>query len=567
MGRNKLSRYECIFLWAAGIVAALLRIVLLFRYRFDSDEPQHMHVAWAWSHGLMQYRDVFDNHMPLFHILWAPLFRIAGDDVNVLYLARLTVVPLFVASIYLVFRIAGRLFDRTTATWAAALTAVFPPLFLGMLEYRTDDLWVVAWLACILVLLSDAPPLRRSVAAGAFLGLAFGVSMKSVLFAIAIVVAALATTRLMRQRPGEAAAGEAGISLATMLATALIVPTTIGAMFAMAGAWDQFAYCVLWHNTSSPIDHTWWRLFWIVPLAPLTLRIARRYASAGGDPLLVRRRLFLFLLCATYFIVLSSFWPILSLESYLPFYPVAAILIAPVVLRVRRSESVPAFAMSVIVLMIGTTAAAGKIWRDEAHEEVALIRQVLQITRPGDSVMDLKGESLFRKRPYWLVLESITHRKLRNHVLRDDIAAALVRSGTAVLASIDFPVKTRMFVRHNYVPWGRLWVVGHRILPAPPGGAATPFRISVPSRYVIVDAHGRVEATIDGVPAGDGISLTRGRHFVSMARQTRGPMVIWAGVLRSQTFLSRLRETEELMKSDRTARRMAARVPPLQSEQ
>ena len=566
MGSNKLSRYESIFLWAAGTAACVLRAVLLFRYRFDSDEPQHMHVAWAWSHGLMQYRDVFDNHMPLFHILWAPLFRIAGDDVNVLYLARLSVVPLFVASIYLVFRIAERLFDRTAAIWAAALTAVFPPFFLGMLEYRTDDLWVVMWLACILVLLSDAAPLRRAVAGGAFLGLAFGVSMKSVLFAIALVVAAFATTRLMRGRSAEPGAGEVGARLTTLLSTALIVPTTIGALFAMAGAWDQFAYCVLWHNTSSPIDHMWWRVFWIVPFAPLALHIARKYADSDDDLLLVRRRLFLFLLCATYFIVLSAFWPILALETYLPFYPLAAILIAPVALRVRRIQGVPAFAMTVVVLLIGTTAVAGKIWRDEAHEEVALIRQVLQITRPGDSVMDLKGESLFRQRPYWLVLESITHRKLRNHDLRDDIAAALVRSGTAVLASTDFPVKTRAFVRRNYVPWGRLWVVGHRVLPAPPGGAI-PFRIAVPSRYVIVDAHGRVDATIDGVPAGDGISLTRGRHFVSMARQTTGPMVIWAGVLRSQTFLRRLRETEELMKSDGTARRMAASIPALQNEQ
>lgn len=562
-----MSRYESIFLWTAGIAAGVLRLVLLLRYRFDSDEPQHMHVSWAWSHGLMQYRDVFDNHMPLFHILWAPLFRFAGDDVNVLYLARLSVVPLFVASIYLVFRIAERLFDRRLAIWAAALTAVFPPFFLGMLEYRTDDLWVVLWLACILVLLSDAEPLRRAVAAGALLGFAFGVSMKSILFAIAIVVAALATTVFMRVRNAAPSTREVGGRLITMLVTALIVPTTIGALFAMAGAWNEFAYCVLWHNASAPIDHTVWRIFWIVPLAPLTVHIARKYARAEGDDAVVRRRLFLFLAAASFFIALSAFWPILSLESYLPFYPLAAILITPATLQVRRVHGLPAFAMSVIVLLIGITAAEGKIWRDEAHEEVALIRQVLQITRPSDNVMDLKGESLFRKRPYWFVLESITHRKLRHHMLNDDIAAALVRSGTAVLASTDFPVKTRVFVRHNYVPWGRLWVVGHRILPAPPGGAAIPIRIAVSSRYIIVDAYGRVDSTIDGAPAGDGVALAPGRHFVSMTRRATRPMVIWAGVLRSQTFARRLRETEEMMKNDRTARRMAGGIPALQAEQ
>ena len=122
--------------------------------------------------------------------------------------------------------------------------------------------------------------------------------------------------------------------------------------------------------------------------------------------------------------------------------------------------------------------------------------------------MDLNAGWLFRDRSYWFVLASITHRKFRNHVLRDDIAAALVRSGTAVLASTDFPIQTRVFVRRNYVPWGRLWVVGHRVLPAPPG-SAIPVRIAVPSRYIVVDAAGRLDATLDGVPVGAGIQPTR----------------------------------------------------------
>src|SRR5262249_26715629 len=60
---------------ALALVAAatLLRLGAIFRYRFDSDEPQHLHVVWAWTQGLAQYRDVFDNHMPLFHLLNVPV--------------------------------------------------------------------------------------------------------------------------------------------------------------------------------------------------------------------------------------------------------------------------------------------------------------------------------------------------------------------------------------------------------------------------------------------------------------------------------------------------------------
>ncbi len=49
-------------------VMIVLKLVNITHYRFDSDESQHMHVIWAWARGFIQYRDVFDNHMPLFQI-------------------------------------------------------------------------------------------------------------------------------------------------------------------------------------------------------------------------------------------------------------------------------------------------------------------------------------------------------------------------------------------------------------------------------------------------------------------------------------------------------------------
>jgi len=44
-----------------SVVVLLLRIVSVFHYHFDSDEPQHLHVVWGWTHGLLQYHDIFDN--------------------------------------------------------------------------------------------------------------------------------------------------------------------------------------------------------------------------------------------------------------------------------------------------------------------------------------------------------------------------------------------------------------------------------------------------------------------------------------------------------------------------
>jgi hypothetical protein len=67
---------------AVAVVFALfvaVRIVYASRLRVDSDELQHLHLAWGWSAGLVQYRDLFDNHLPAFHLLLAPLLRATGE--------------------------------------------------------------------------------------------------------------------------------------------------------------------------------------------------------------------------------------------------------------------------------------------------------------------------------------------------------------------------------------------------------------------------------------------------------------------------------------------------------
>src|SRR6266852_3589978 len=71
---------------AQFIVAAVLfgllvvfNILSVLHQGFDTDEPQHLHVIWEWTRGLVQYRDVFDNHMPLFNLIFAPIAGLIGE--------------------------------------------------------------------------------------------------------------------------------------------------------------------------------------------------------------------------------------------------------------------------------------------------------------------------------------------------------------------------------------------------------------------------------------------------------------------------------------------------------
>jgi hypothetical protein len=153
--------------------------------------------------------------------------------------------------------------------------------------------------------------------------------------------------------------------------------------------------------------------------------------------------------------------------------------------------------------------------------------------------MDLKGETVFRARPYYFVLEAVTNLKLGVGVLRDTIADTLVHSRTYVVAGVSLlPPAARRFVERYYVPWGAVHVAGAQLRPLR-DGLAESFDIGVPGPYVVLGERGVVRATIDGVAVGrSGIVLAAGRHRVIGHERAERPVVVWSGTLRSARFRS-----------------------------
>jgi Dolichyl-phosphate-mannose-protein mannosyltransferase len=521
----------------AALAAALaaLRFILILHYGFDSDEPQHMHVAWAWAHGLVQYRDVFDNHMPLFHLLASPLFLWRGEDVHLLFLARFAVVPLFVVSAVLVWRISRILHDVRTAWWTTAMVALFAPFFLGTLEFRTDDLWVVFWLAAIAAAIGSRPLDQRSWRAALLIGFAFAVSLKSTLFIIALGGATVVTYALTARAallPARRTIRIGGVS-AAMIA---LPPAAVAAAFAAAGAWQPFKYGVFLHNVF-PHERDW-RMVWLIPAFFITRAGVRHLLQSirttdDASVALGRRRLFVFLACMIFGGVLSGLWPMLSLESYLPFYPLAFIVSVPLILESsailgRRNV----LAKACIAVELVALLAISQPWKDNTPEEIDLVADVLSITGPGDPVMDLKGETLFRVRPYFLVIESITNRKFRLGRIADDIADTLVRSSTHVVATDRLPQRSRRFVHENYLPWGHVRVAGFRLLPFERDECVR-VRVEVSGQYVLLGDTGPVEASVDGSVYEKSVFLRVGEHMLASRAIAQRPLLVWSGALRS----------------------------------
>src|SRR5438132_9524981 len=103
MPHRERFRNERLVLLALFVLLVAIRAIAFFHYRFDSDEPQHLHVAWGWTAGLLQYRDLFDNHAPLFHMATAPILRLVGERPDVLLYMRAPMLLLFAVVIWVTY--------------------------------------------------------------------------------------------------------------------------------------------------------------------------------------------------------------------------------------------------------------------------------------------------------------------------------------------------------------------------------------------------------------------------------------------------------------------------------
>ncbi|MBI3610148.1 MAG: glycosyltransferase family 39 protein [Nitrospirae bacterium] len=530
-------------------VIALLRIVYAFRYRIDSDEPQHLHVVWGWTQGLLPYRDLFDNHTPLFHMLFAPFLAVLGERPDILFLMRLAMVPLGIVILWSTYAIGRELFSSRVGLWAAALTGFVPSFFLESLEFRTDVLWSAFWFMALAVLVKGRLTGGRSFIIGVLLGGALSVSMKTVLLLVVLGMAVLGAIALTAECRSRSALSRLGLYMSAALVGLLSVPLSLTIFFVVHGAWTPFFYGIVQHNVLNlPGLSPWQKHPWRVILSPATVlllcwaawAVARRAPNAG----IGARRVVIFLAAGLYFLAVHTVWPMFTAQDHLPFYPLFVILLTPSILAVPyflipRGRAIlssrPLFdvlsPVIVAVAEVGFLLTAVPLRHDGGDNEAALLTDVLRLTRPGDPVMDLKGETVFRPRPFYYVLETITKERMRRGLIADDIPERLIATRTCVAIAETglFPPRARAFLQENYVSVGRLRVAGRLFAsPVKDGSRLVPFEIQIPARYAMVSESGNASGRLDGRLYNGPRFLEAGHHEFLPSSGTGPIALIWA---------------------------------------
>ena len=507
-----------------------LRIAYDLRLRVDTDEPQHLHVAWAWTQGLVPYRDVFDNHAPLFHLVMAPLVAALGERADLLIAMRLAILPLTAALLWSVRRIGRTLFCDRVGVWAAVLVGVMPTFLLTSLQFRADDLWAALWLAALATALGGPFTAGRALATGALIGATFAASMKTCMLFATLLAAVAASIAMDRGRTIELRDRRTWTSAGACIAGMAMVATAVIGLFAWLGALSEFGNLVIVHNFAG-------RGRWDNRVARVAMFVVTFPAIIGLGAAVLRHsstrafaRCVVLLGSLLYVITLTGLWPIVTPQDCLPFYPVLAVFVVAALLEFMPAPSrkTAALLSSIAVVQILLTLWVAPLSWDGTRFYVGLVGDVLRLTPKTAPVMDLKGEALFRLRPFFYALEDLTWERLRNGEIRDDIAERLVATRTyvSVVDSPRFPPRARAFLLDNYVPVGHLRVAG-KLFGVDPAGYGT-FTIAVAGRYAVLSPDGPTAGVLDGRPLEGARVLEAGPHAFRPSSPATILAVVWA---------------------------------------
>jgi len=519
---TQLSRVEL------GIGVAVLLVLLGLRWFYvnaqpwDSDEPQHLHVVWAWANGMLPYKDVFDNHSPLFQAISAPLFALLGERADIVTAMRWTMVPIAGLILAMTYLIGAQIFSPRVGLWGTLLTATFPDFYFKTGEYRPDVLWTALWLITLAILTAGRPNPRRLFAAGLTFGIAFAVSMKTTFLALTILTAAVTVWLLRSAVPGSRSSPKKSgyhvfASLLALIAGALIVPLLVVAFFAWNGALQQMYYCVIVHNITSEGDA--WRIFlqrtsdirfwWFIPMIAGGLWLAQ----FDDDRDRALRRLFFLCVTGLFCPLLFTFWPLVTKQDFVPFFPIFMLALACPLVGISewlfQKIDLPVFLLPALLVSaeLVRMVSGHPPLKETNQRNLKVISDTLNLTHPGETVFDAKGQTIFRPRPYYYVFEQITRERVGRGELPDDAPERLVAARTTVAVQSNWlSTATKQFMDQNYISLGSVLVLGKRIFP--PSDGHVQFEIVIPEKYTLMSRSGSFSGTLDG-------TNMIGPHFLS----------------------------------------------------
>jgi hypothetical protein len=176
-----------IWLWAVWATVVALGLIAKFARAYRPDELQHLHVAWNIAHGLLPYRDFFEHHPPLYHLLLTPLVGLIPQlDLRLAIASALVELTILLVSIALFERLLRVTLGPRLACYGVGAWLLLPPYVFKAFELRPDWIALALLLAALLCLARAVAQTNSrtpgwSLASGALAGVGVCLTQKAAL--------------------------------------------------------------------------------------------------------------------------------------------------------------------------------------------------------------------------------------------------------------------------------------------------------------------------------------------------------------------------------------------------
>ena len=359
-----IARERLLMLLGAVLLSLVARVLLLAHQAGDFDEFQLLHGAWNAAHGLLPYRDFWENHGPAPYYLLAPLFW-GGHDDAVFFAGRAVAAACGVGALALTYRLARLFVARPAAVAAVAMLAWTPIFAVKTIETRPDAFLLLLWLGAVVAYLGG-PGARRAVVAGLVLGVEVWVSPKALFGLVALTLGALAQGVASHQ-------ARRGLRDAVLIGLGFLGPVALLALvFLGLGALGPLWRWMILYNFSVPA-----LLGRPIPDLLLPSMLALDAFGLAGIVLQAARpvdgrRVALATAALVLLVIYLFIMPTPYLHSVLPALPLVCVLAATVLERsARRLVWLVAFAGTVVVPMVALVH-SGKLWQRDARLDAQL---------------------------------------------------------------------------------------------------------------------------------------------------------------------------------------------------
>lgn len=511
--RPAVERVLAVTCGLAVAVVLLFELVASFRRYLVNDDYQLLYTAWLRATGHVVGRDFFVASYHLLSEVLVPLWKIFGESLVPVYLARLVMVAVLGLVAWLVYRVTERLCSREVAPLAPVLALAAPPLIERSLDIRPDLLTTLFWLWAI-DLVARRPVTGRQLALlGACVGLAVVNRFKAAPIGVVIPLGIVLAVReapaaypvLRRWLWVTGAAGAAAVvAYLAWIATSGDLATFFRVNRELVAGFGD--YSSITGDLRTRTLATAWRAdraFWILTVLGALLRLWRWRDHDLRANVLTAALVFVAALSVIYNPAYYEYnlVTLVPLMAPLAAYPAGRLLGAWRRLIGDKTRVCIGAAMLTAAPILGHAPALLHVASDTMSHQRALSQFLLRYTAPDESVFALEGIGLFRPSVYHFHLPEVLVPRYRRGEM--NFAAELeARPPTLVVTSYRLPAwlepRDRAFLAAHFVPLAPyLYVEGQA---APADGEEHRFRILRGGRFELWGEGARLDGRSESSP-------------------------------------------------------------------